>query len=295
MILLVDKPAGMTSQNVVSKIKHTSARKLKIGHTGTLDPMCTGLLPVLTDRDTKLAQFFPHTKSYLASIRFGLRTDTGDVTGKTLQTSSLPSGESFRAILPEMVGICRQIPPMYSAVHVDGKRLYELARMGVEVERKPRTVEIFDLSYVDRIAEDEYRFSVTCSSGTYIRTLCEDIAARLGLCAAMSDLRRTSSNGFSLENAHSLDDMISYAEQGRLAEIAVTAEDAFSCLPTLTVPKNGEVYYRNGGMLTVDRLSPCPQEEGLFRAYAENGLFLGLVSMENGIAKAVFLAEISEN
>ncbi len=290
MILLVDKPAGMTSQKVVSKIKHASAHKLKIGHTGTLDPMCTGLLPVLTDKDTKLTQFFPHKKSYLASIRFGLRTDTGDVTGETLETSPLPTEKDFCKILPSMIGSCQQIPPMYSAVHVEGKRLYELARMGVEVERKPRTVEIFDLTYVDRIGEDEYRFSVTCSTGTYIRTLCEDIAAKMGLVATMSALRRTASNGFSLENAYSLEDVISFAEQDKLDQISISSEGAFSHLSAVTIPQNGEHYYLNGGVLTTNRLSPQP-DAGFYRAYSVSSRFLGLVQVEQGNAKAVFLAD----
>ncbi len=291
MILLVDKPAGMTSQKVVSQIKHASVHKLKIGHTGTLDPMCTGLLPILTDKDTKLNQFFPHTKQYLASIRFGLRTDTGDVTGEILATSALPSEEDFRAVLPTMVGPCDQVPPMYSAVHVDGKRLYELARQGVEIDRPSRRVEIFDLTYVDRVAEDEYRFYVTCSSGTYIRTLCEDIGKKLGLCAAMSALRRTQSNGFLLENAYSLEEVVTLASQDRLEEIGLSAESAFSALPAVTVPQNGEHYYLNGGILTLNRLFPVPSEDGLFRAYGESGRFLGLLSVNGREAKSAFLAE----
>lgn len=291
MILLVDKPAGMTSQNVVSKIKHASARKLKIGHTGTLDPMCTGLLPVLTGRDTKLTQFFPHTKAYLASIRFGVRTTTGDVTGQTIAISALPSSDLFRDALPSMVGAYEQVPPMYSAVHVNGKRLYELARMGVEVERTPRMVEIFSLSYVDQIAEDEFRFSVVCSSGTYIRTLCEDIASNLGLCATMSALRRTSSNGFSLDDAYSLDKMLLLAEQGRLEEVSVSSEKSFSYLPAIHIPKNGETYYCNGGLLTCDRVSLSKQTAGMFRAYSELGQFLGLASVGGSAVKSVFLAE----
>lgn len=291
MIFLVDKPAGMTSQKVVAKIKHASVHKLKIGHTGTLDPMCTGLLPVLTDRDTKLTQYFPHRKSYLASIRFGRKTDTGDVTGETLETSALPTEAQFRAVLPEMIGACLQVPPMYSAVHVEGKRLYELARMGVEVEREPREIEIFDLSYVDRLGEDEYRFSVTCSTGTYIRTLCEDIAAEMGLCATMSALRRTESNGFALADAHPLEEVISYAEQDRLPEIAVPTESAFSHLSAVTVDKNGERYYLNGGVLTLNRLSPVPDSAGLFRAYSENGRFIGLLEVKDGVAKSAFSIE----
>lgn len=291
MILLVDKPAGMTSQKVVAKIKHASVHKLKIGHTGTLDPMCTGLLPVLTDRDTKLTQYFPHRKSYLATIRFGLKTDTGDITGETLETSDLPTEEQFRAVLPEMIGPCLQVPPMYSAVHVEGKRLYELARMGVEVEREPRQIEIFDLSYVDRISEMEFRFSVTCSTGTYIRTLCEDIAAKMGLCATMSALRRTESNGFALADAYALEDVISYAEQDRLPEIAVSTESAFSHLTAVTVPESGRRYYLNGGVLSLDRLSPVPDSAGLFRAYAEDGAFVGLLEVKDGVAKSAFSIE----
>ncbi len=290
MILLIDKPAGMTSQKAVSQIKHASVHKLKIGHTGTLDPMCTGLLPILTDKDTKLNQYFPHTKQYTASIRFGLKTDTGDVTGETLATSPIPSEEEFRQVLPSLVGVCDQVPPMYSAVHVDGQRLYELARQGIEVDRPSRSVEIFDITYIDRIAEDEYRFSVTCSAGTYIRTLCEDIGAKLGLYATMSALRRTQSNGFSLADALPLDEVVAFAAADRLSEISLSAESAFSALPSVTVPKNGEHYYLNGGILTLNRLSPIPHRTGLYRAYGEDSRFLGLLSVENREAKAAFSA-----
>lgn len=291
MILLVDKPAGMTSQQVVSRIKYANPTKIKIGHTGTLDPMCTGLLPVLTDRDTKLTQFFPHTKAYLASIRFGLRTTTGDITGETVETSKFPTEESFREILPAMIGAYDQIPPMYSAVHSDGKRLYELARLGIEVERQARRVEIFDLRFAEKISEEEYSFYVVCSTGTYIRTLCEDIAARMGLCATMSALRRTESNGFSLEDAKTLEEVLEFARQGMLSEISVPAEDAFCSLPFVTVPQNGERFYRNGGILTINRLSPVPTSEGLYRAYGEDKSFIGLASVSHGEGKSVFLAE----
>lgn len=291
MILLVDKPAGMTSQRVVSGIKHACPGGLKIGHTGTLDPMCTGLLPILTGKDTKLNPFFPHTKAYLATIRFGIRTDTGDVTGETVATSSLPSEEAFRSVLPSMIGPCMQTPPMYSAVHVNGKRLYELAREGLEVERPSRSVEIFDLQYVEKISEEEYRFSVSCSSGTYIRTLCEDIGEKLGLCATMAALRRTQSNGFLLKDAHSYENVLDYATRGQLDSLSVSSEDAFSYLKAITVPQNGERYYCNGGLLTATRLVPSHGEDGYYRAYSESSRFLGLLSLEQGIAKAAFLAE----
>jgi tRNA pseudouridine55 synthase len=238
-------------------------------------------------------EFFEHAeKAYEATLLLGRTTDTEDVFGNTLEEKEVHISETeFAKILEQFRGKIEQIPPMYSAVHVDGKRLYELARMGVEVERQPREVEIFDLTYVDRVAEDEYRFSVTCSSGTYIRTLCEDIAAKMGLCAAMSALRRTESNGFCLADAHTLEEVLSYAEQDRLAELAVSAQSAFSNLPSLVVPANGERYYLNGGALTANRFIPVPKIEGLYRAYAEDGRFLGLLSLEDGVAKAAFSAD----
>ena len=289
MILLVDKPAGMTSQQVVSKIKRAMGRKPKIGHTGTLDPMCTGLLPVLIDGDTKLTQFLPHRKAYLATVRFGIKTDTGDVTGNVLSSSPVPSEEQFRNILPSLKGICEQVPPMYSAVHVDGQRLYDLARKGIVVDRPARKVEIYDISFGERHSECEYTFSVSCSSGTYIRTLCEDIGERLGVCATMAALRRTQSNGFLLQNAYSLDSLLAFAQEGTLDAVSVSTESAVAFLPSVIVPKNGERYYCNGGILTADRLDPVPSQEGICRAYSSSGSFLGLLSLDaEGNAKAVF-------
>ena len=174
---------------------------------------------------------------------------------------------------------------------MDGKRLYELAREGIEVERQPRTVEIFDLSYVDRIAENEYRFLVTCSTGTYIRTLCEDIAAKMGLCATMSALRRTSSNGFDLADALPLETVISYAEQDRLSELSISVESAFSHLSSITVPQEGERFYLNGGVLTPQRVSPRPTEDGLYLAYSPTGRFIGLANVEGPVIKSAFSIE----
>lgn len=291
MILLVNKPGGMTSQRVVSSIKHANTQRLKIGHTGTLDPMCTGLLPVLTGKDTKLNDFFPHCKSYLATILFGRKTDTGDVTGETVASSQICTEEEFISVLPSMIGRHEQVPPMYSAVHVNGKRLYELAREGVEIERKARTVEITEISFVKTVAEGEFQFSVSCSSGTYIRTLCEDIAARMGLCATMSALCRTASNGFLLRDAHSLEDVIALAREGRLARISVRVEDAFSFLPRAAVADSAVRYYSNGGRIEAARLSLPEHAVGLLRAYTGDGRFLGLMSYERGFATCAFLAE----
>ena len=276
MILLVDKPAGITSQQVVSRIKHSEGKKRKIGHTGTLDPMCTGLLPVLTDADTRLAQFLPHEKSYTATVRFGVSTDTGDVTGTVLSRSSLPDEAQVRAVLPRFLGAGTQIPPMYSALHQNGKRLYELAREGVVVEREPRPITIFDLTYLAQVSASDHVFSIDCSTGTYIRTLCEDIGAALGLCSTMAALRRTCSNGFFLRDALPLEELVSLARQGRLESVSRSCESLFSDLPALRVPPDGEIYYRNGGALAADRFSPPPVVPGRYRAYTPTDVFLGL-------------------
>lgn len=291
MILLVDKPAGITSQQAVSVIKRACGKKLKIGHTGTLDPMCTGLLPILTGCDTKLTQFFPHRKAYRAVLRFGLRTDTGDVSGNPLETSLLPTENEAFSLIARAVECTEQIPPMYSAVHLDGKRLYELAREGKTVDRPARPVEIFSVSETERLSECDYAFTVACSSGTYIRTLCEDIASFGGYCGTMASLCRVESNGFSLADARPLETVAEYAARGRLEEISVSAETAFSDLPSCAVPEDGKVYYQNGGTLTPGRFTPTAQP-GLFRAYSAGGVFLGLGSCGNEGVKAVFRADL---
>lgn len=294
MIFLVDKPAGMTSQQVVSKIKHAFAVKRKIGHTGTLDPMCTGLLPVLTDGDTKLTQFFPHEKEYLATIRFGLKTDTGDITGTVLETSAAATYESFCSVLPSFLGELKQIPPMYSAVHLNGRRLYEYARSGQDVERPSRTVRIFSITPRRALSDSEFQFSVSCSTGTYIRTLCEEIGSRIGKCATMAALRRTASNGFRLESAYTLEKLISLIEGGDFSVAALSAETAFSDFPAYIVPPEGECFYWNGGVLSGGRFSPAPFHAGLGRAYSAAGRFLGLIQFDNTLSgKAVYRASDS--
>lgn len=290
MIFLVDKPAGMTSQRVVSAIKHASSVRLKIGHTGTLDPMCTGLLPVLTGNDTKLTPFLPAKKSYRAVVRFGLKTNTGDVTGNTVETSHLPDFSRIPEVLSSFVGQIEQIPPMYSAVHLNGRRLYELAREGVAVERPARSVTVFSVTPLGSVGETDYAFEVECSAGTYIRTLCEDLGGKLGVCATMASLRRLTSNGFSLENAVSLDEMIRHFSGGTEADLAVSSESACSFYPALTVPRDGLRYYLNGGSIAVSRFSPIASTDGIYRAYSSEGVFLGLTKADGGVGKAVFFA-----
>ncbi len=277
MILLVDKPEKFTSHDVVACIKRASGQRLKIGHTGTLDPMCTGLLPVLTGEDTRLVQFFPKKKEYVASLRFGLSTDTGDIWGTVLSQRQVAiSKADFSRILSSFLGPLDQTPPMYSAVRVNGQRLYELARQGKAVARPSRKIEIFEIELKEQIGESEFSFRVVCSSGTYIRTLCEQIGQALEIPAVMSALRRTYSNGFSLRDALPLKVILSHAAEGTLKTVAWAAEDAFASLPSCIVPDDGLTYYRNGGVIACSRFSIPVLPEPLFRCYSSNGCFLGL-------------------
>lgn len=209
----INKPPGITSFDVIRKIRRVFPRKTKIGHLGTLDPMASGVLPLAIGDATRLLCFLgEETKSYMATMVLGAVSDTQDAWGTIKPIDShLVSEEELLQILPAFTGIILQIPPMYSAVHHQGQRLYDLARQGVEVEREPRQVEITRLELLQLIQEggtQQARVRVVCSKGTYIRTLCHDIGTRLGTGAYMSELVRTQSGAFSLDTAYSLDDII---------------------------------------------------------------------------------------
>lgn len=293
MIIPIDKPSGMTSHDVVAAVKRAIAdRKLKIGHTGTLDPMCTGVLPVLTGADTKLSDLLSSDKQYLAGIRLGITTDTEDTTGQILSECSVQiDREQLQPVLNTFIGRSLQTPPMYSAVKHDGKKLYELARAGVEVERQPRPIEIYSLAICQQVAENEFLFRVDCSKGTYIRTLCADIGKKLGCGAAMSRLQRTRSNGFSLASCHSLDEVVESARQGRLDELSVSAEQAFAHCPRVEIAQSGLVYFLNGGVINYERVRGSRAASSvLMRAYSESGDFVGLCRGQSDGVKAVWKA-----
>lgn len=180
-IVIINKPKGITSRQVVTKVRNILDEK-KAGHTGTLDPMATGVLPILLGKATKLSEYLiEHDKKYIATIFLGEKKDTGDIEGKTIEVSDVPSFDNNKIIdvLNSFIGKQDQIPPMYSAIKVNGKKLYEYAREGIEIERKPRNIEIYDIKliYFDK---NEIKFEVFCSKGTYIRVLCENIAEKLG-------------------------------------------------------------------------------------------------------------------
>jgi tRNA pseudouridine55 synthase len=249
-VLIIDKPAGLTSHDVVARVRRILSER-RIGHTGTLDPFATGVLVVLVGRATRLAQFLSGAeKEYEASVRFGYATDTGDRTGKRLETSRAQNviegivhtlgRREIEAALDGLRGAIEQVPPMYSAKKVQGKKLYELARRGVEIERKALRVVIHELEVVPReggLLEDkedgtyELRVRVRCSAGTYIRTLAESIGERLGVGAHLSSLRRTRAGDFRVEDALGLDGLKERREAGEAETVILPPDAALSWMP----------------------------------------------------------------
>ena len=245
-ILLVDKPAGMTSHDVVWKVRKLFGTK-KVGHTGTLDPMATGVLVVLLGRAAKACEYVSHDeKVYEAVLRLGLTTDTEDVTGQILTTSeTLPTAEAVEAVLPSFRGEILQVPPMYSALKVNGRKLCDLARAGEVVEREARPVTVKELTCRVTESPSEYRLTVRCSGGTYIRTLCADIGNALGCGGAMAALRRTEAVGFSIEDCVTLETLESMSEEERYTALR-PVEGLFSDLDAVHLPDFYRSLCRNG-------------------------------------------------
>ncbi|MCL2857559.1 MAG: tRNA pseudouridine(55) synthase TruB [Oscillospiraceae bacterium] len=246
--VIVDKPAGMTSFGVVAKIRGMSGIK-KVGHAGTLDPDATGVLPVFLGGATRFIDLLPeHDKRYTATLLLGQTTDTQDTTGTVLRTRPIAAGkDQVERALAGFVGKQKQIPPMYSAVKQDGKRLYQLARAGVEVERPARNVEIHEINLLEW---DEpvgrYIIDVRCSKGTYIRTLCHDLGERLGCGGVMENLRRTSACGYSLQGALTLDALQVLTDQGRFEEALMSICLPFTHLPELVLDERCARLFGNG-------------------------------------------------
>ena len=277
-ILIVDKPAGWTSQDVVSKLRGV-LREKRVGHGGTLDPMATGVLPVFVGRATRAVEFFEHAdKTYVATLRLGVTTDTQDTTGTVLQTQPINVDEAaLRAVLPRFTGVQQQVPPMYSAVKIGGKKLYELARAGKEIERKPREITVFSIELLD-FSNDSTCLRVHCSKGTYIRTLCHDIGAALGCGGCMAALRRVQAGAYSIEEAVTLDEIIAHpAPQALLRPV----DSLFADLPRLTLTPAQEKCVRNGAAFS------CKPGAGRCRAYSRDGEFLALCEVTDGTLKTV--------
>ena len=278
--LAVFKEAGYTSHDVVAKLRRILGTR-RVGHAGTLDPEATGVLPVAFGKATRFVELAAEgTKTYEASLRLGVVTDTQDMTGTVLARSdALPSEEEIRLVCTEFLGKHLQTPPMYSAIKVNGVRLYELARQGKTVERVSRPVEILSLS-VDNVQLPLVRLTITCSKGTYIRTLCHDIGSRLGCGGAMETLQRTRVGSFRIEECHTLSQLETAAGRDRLAEMVLPVEDFLSDAPRVDCLPAGDKLLINGNSLTEGDVAGFSRKAEKVKMYTSDGRFLGLYGWE---------------
>jgi len=298
-ILCIDKPTGFTSFDVVAKLRGMAKTK-KIGHGGTLDPMATGVLPLFIGGATKASDLLPNQdKGYIATFRLGLTTDTLDITGRVLEERPVTAGEDqVAAAVAGFEGKSSQLPPMYSAVRVKGQRLYDLARQGVEVERSPRKIEIFNIKM---LASDpvggEYTIDVHCSKGTYIRSLCHDIGERLGCGATLTALRRRLACGYTLEDCITLEEAQVLADAGGLEHRLLPVETAFRELPSLSLTSRQARLLQNGVRMDLGEFEAIPRQPGATVAcYGPGSTFLGLGVTDKGVlrVKRLFVREADQ-
>ena len=277
-IVIVDKPQEWTSQDVTARLRRVFNTR-RIGHGGTLDPMATGVLPVFVDRATRGVEFFEHAeKTYEATLRLGRITDTEDVFGTTLEEREVAiSEEEFLNILPQFRGKIQQIPPMYSALKVNGQKLCDLARKGKEVERQPRQIEIFELTCLEFTGETA-RLRVRCSKGTYIRTLCKDIGDALGCGGCMEALRRIQAGEYTIAEAVPLETLLNAENPQALLR---PVDTMFRNYPEVKLTANQEKRCRNGAAFSIKL------PDGTYRAYAQSGEFLMLAKVEDGTMSTI--------
>lgn len=280
-ILLIDKPSGWTSNDVVIKLKGILHQR-RVGHSGTLDPMATGLLVVFAGRATRAVEFAEaHSKRYIARLSLGIVTDTQDITGNILSRSEADiSEEKFIEAIKSFEGPQEQLPPMYSAIKVNGKKLYDIARKGGEVERKKRSIEISRLEYLGREGE-EYILDVSCSKGTYIRTLCHDIGQKLGCGACMTYLRRVEAGEFSVDNAVTIEYVQRAADEGRAVELLMPVDRLFASYPEYAASDVETQRIKCGNEIR------SGLTDGKYRVYSANGEFLMLGQVSDGIMRTV--------
>ena len=275
-IIIIDKPGGWTSMDVCAKLRGMFREK-RIGHAGTLDPMATGILPVFVGRATRAVEFTEdYDKEYVAGLRLGVITNTQDTTGEVLEERPVTvTREDVERVLEQFRGSIQQIPPMYSAIKINGKKLYELARKGREVERKPRQITIQELELLEQVSETDYILRVSCSKGTYVRTLCHDIGQALGCGGTMSSLRRTRVGPF--REGVTLEQVQQAASEERAAQLLAPVDGCFVQFPAVTATERecGK-FIRNGTPY------PCEMEEGTYRVYGPEGEFLMLGRVEEG-------------
>ncbi len=280
-LILLDKPEGITSFTAVAIMKRVYGTK-RVGHTGTLDPLATGVLPILIGRATRLSNFILEgEKRYTAGIRLGIKTDTLDITGEILEQKEFSVTEDeLRNVINSFLGKSFQVPPMYSAIKIGGKKLYELAREGQTVERKPREIEIKEINLLDFDGEN-FSVDVLCSKGTYIRSLADDIGKRLGCGAVMTSLRRTATVGFSIEECATLEEIKEHP-----GKYIVSAENALPDFSSVYVTEKQGGRFCSGGELSLDRLVLSENHTEYIKVFSKNEfLGLGFVDKERASLK----------
>ncbi len=273
-IVIIDKPSSKTSHDMVSFVRRLTGIK-KVGHTGTLDPQATGVLPVCIGNATKACELLTcENKAYRAELALGMTTDTLDAEGEILtEQPVLCSEEDIKKAIESFVGEIEQIPPMYSAIKKDGKKLYELARQGINIEREKRKVTIHSVKILEIDMEREtVLFEVSCSKGTYIRTLCDDIGMKLGCGAYMNKLTRIKSGRFSLDDAYTTEQLIKLYEEGKFNDILIPVDKVFEVYPSVTVNEREKGFIVNGVRVRYKGL----KEGQAYRVYDENSKFLCL-------------------
>ena len=277
-IVIVDKPQGWTSQDVTARLRRVFNTR-RIGHGGTLDPMATGVLPVFVGRATRGVEFFEHAeKIYETTLRPGILTDTEDITGTVLETADAQvTEEALLSVLPQFRGEILQVPPMYSALKVDGKKLYELARKGQEIARTPRPVTIHELTFLG-FADGDIRLRVRCSKGTYIRTLCKDIGLALGCGGCMASLRRIAAGEYTEWDAVPLETLLETDTPERYLR---PVDTMFARYPAVKLTENQEKRCRNGNAFSVK------YPDGTYRAYSQKGEFLMLARVDKGVMTTI--------
>ena len=277
-IVIVDKPQGWTSQDVTARLRRVFGTR-RIGHGGTLDPMATGVLPVFVGRATRAVEFFEHAeKTYETVLRLGISTDTEDMTGTVLTEENVSfTEEQLQETLAAFRGEILQVPPMYSALKVNGQKLCDLARKGKTVERQPRPITIHELTLVER-GENTLRLRVRCSKGTYIRTLCKDIGEKLGCGGCMESLRRVAAGEYTIDEAVPLQTLLDTEEPEKYLR---DVDTMFRNYPAVTLTANQETRCRNGNAFSVS-LAP-----GTYRAYSQAGEFLMLAKVDGGVMSTI--------
>lgn len=289
-IIIINKTKGCTSHDIVYKIKKMLNKK--VGHTGTLDPMAEGVLPILIGKGTQLSKYLiNHDKKYIVELQLGIKTDTADSEGKIIEEKTVNktklSKENITNVLQTFIGKQEQIPPIYSAIKVNGKKLYEYARKGQEVELKPRQIEIYDIKLIDySMDEKQIKFEVLCGKGTYIRSLCEDIATKFETVGYMKSLKRTQVGNFKIDNSITIEELKNLIENNENIDIddilknkIITVEEIFEKFQSINLDEKKLEMFLNGVMLTQNL------DEGVYKIYNKNSEFIGTGTIKNKLLK----------